>query len=193
MNYGPELLLVAAVATVGVLHTIVPDHWVPIALIARQRGWSKSETALAALKAGIGHVLSTLLIATVVWLAGVTFAQRFGHLVDTISSLALIAFGSWFAISSWRDLRKHGGHGHSHSHDFPHLHGSEQGHDHDGHDHDEHDHDEHDHETALEDDPLYAPLRGETAVITRMSTHTATGEGRSIGTGMITRQIRPMQ
>ena len=78
MNYGPELLLVAAVATVGVLHTIVPDHWVPIALIARQRGWSKSETALAALKAGIGHVLSTLLIATVVWLAGVTFAQRFG-------------------------------------------------------------------------------------------------------------------
>jgi hypothetical protein len=167
MNYGPELLLVAAVATVGVLHTIVPDHWVPIALIARQRGWSKSETALAALKAGIGHVLSTLLIATVVWLAGVTFAQRFGHLVDTISSLALIAFGGWFAISSWRDLRKHGGHGHSHSHDFPHLHGSEQGHGHDGHDHDEHDHDEHDHETALEDDPLYAPLRGETAVITR--------------------------
>jgi hypothetical protein len=36
MNYGPELLLVAAVATVGVLHTIVPDHWVPITLIARQ-------------------------------------------------------------------------------------------------------------------------------------------------------------
>src|SRR5215472_14092135 len=27
MNYGPALLLVGAVATVGVLHTIVPDHW----------------------------------------------------------------------------------------------------------------------------------------------------------------------
>jgi hypothetical protein len=67
MNYGPELLLVAAVATtVGVLHTMVPDHWVPITLIARQRGWSKSETALAALQAGIGHVLSTLLIASIV-------------------------------------------------------------------------------------------------------------------------------
>jgi hypothetical protein len=59
MNYGPALLLVAAVATVGVLHTIVPDHWVPITLIARQRGWSKSETATAALQAGTGHVLST--------------------------------------------------------------------------------------------------------------------------------------
>ena len=80
MNYGPALLLVAAVATVGVLHTIVPDHWVPITLIARQRGWSKSETARAALLAGTGHVLSTLLIALVVWLAGVAFAvERWVH------------------------------------------------------------------------------------------------------------------
>jgi ABC-type nickel/cobalt efflux system permease component RcnA len=127
MSYGPELLLVAAVATVGVLHTIVPDHWVPITLIARQRGWSKSETARAALQAGTGHVLSTLLIALVVWLAGVAFAERFGHVVDTVSSLALIAFGGWFAISAWRDVRMHGGHGHSHSHDFRHLHGDDHG------------------------------------------------------------------
>jgi hypothetical protein len=155
MNNGPALLLVAALATVGVLHTIVPDHWVPITLIARQRGWSKSETARAALQAGTGHVLSTLLIAIVVWLAGVAFAERFGHIVDTVSSLALIAFGGWFAGSAWRDLRKHRRHGHSHSHDFPHLHGD---HEH-GHGHED--------ETAPEDDPLYAPLRGETAVLTR--------------------------
>ena len=38
MNYEPELLLVAAVATVGVLHTSVPDHWVRITLIARGNG-----------------------------------------------------------------------------------------------------------------------------------------------------------
>src|SRR5215472_17235276 len=126
MNSGPELLLVAAVAAVGVLHTIVPDHWVPITLIARQRGWSKSETARAALQAGTGHILSTLLIALVVWLAGVAFAERFGHIVDMVSSFALIAFGGWFAVSAWRDLRKHRGHGHSHSHDFPHLHENDQ-------------------------------------------------------------------
>jgi hypothetical protein len=120
MNYRPEFL-VAAVAAVGVLHTIVPDHWVPITLIARQRGWSKSETVRASFQAGTGHVLSTLLIAIVVWLAGVAFAERFGHIVDTASSLALIAFGGWIGISSWRELRSHSGHGHSH--DFPHFHG----------------------------------------------------------------------
>jgi hypothetical protein len=125
MNVGPELLLIGAVAAVGVLHTIVPDHWVPITLIARQRGWSKAETARASFQAGIGHVLSTLLIASVVWLAGVAVATRFGHVVDTAASIALVVFGSWIAISAWRELSGDAGHGHSyghsHAHDFAHL------------------------------------------------------------------------
>ncbi len=67
MNLVPEALLVGAVVGVGVLHTVVPDHWVPITLIARQNGWSRRETAEAAFKAGTGHVVSTLLIGLVVW------------------------------------------------------------------------------------------------------------------------------
>ena len=83
MNFRPELLLIVSVGVVGILHTIVPDHWVPITLIARQRSWSKAETARAALQAGIGHVLSTLVIAAVIWIAGVAVAARFGHFIDT--------------------------------------------------------------------------------------------------------------
>ena len=115
-------LLVGAVAAVGVLHTIVPDHWVPITLIARQRGWSRGETARAALKAGTGHVLSTLAIALVIWIGGVAVATRFGQWVDTIASAALIGFGGWIAIGAWRDLHGHGGHGHSHHHGHSHSH-----------------------------------------------------------------------
>ncbi len=145
MNDGPATLLVASVAVVGVLHTIVPDHWLPITLIARQRGWSKAETARAAMQAGTGHAVSTLAIAVVVWLAGVAVAERFGHLIDTASSLALIAFGGWTAIAAWRDLRSSSGHGHRH-----------------------HDHDHgHVHDIAWDADPLYAPLRGDIAVLTR--------------------------
>ena len=124
MNFGPEILLIVSVGVVGVLHTIVPDHWVPITLLARQRGWSRVETARAALQAGIGHVLSTLVIAAVIWLAGAAVAARFGHFVDTAASIALVVFGGWIAMAAWRDLHRgpgHGhfhGHGHSHSHDF---------------------------------------------------------------------------
>jgi ABC-type nickel/cobalt efflux system permease component RcnA len=122
MAEGSGLLLVGAVAAVGVLHTIVPDHWVPITLIARQRGWSKAETARVALKAGTGHILSTLAIALIIWIGGVAVATRFGHWVDTIASVALIGFGAWIAISAWRDLRRGGGHGHSHDLDHGHSH-----------------------------------------------------------------------
>jgi hypothetical protein len=160
-------LLVGAVAVVGVLHTIVPDHWVPITLIARQRGWSQRETALAALQAGTGHVVSTLLIGLVVWFAGVAVATRFGHVVETASSIALIAFGGWIAISAWRELHgqahghSHGDHGHG-----AHGHGPDHGHGH-GPDHGHGDGHSHPHRTAPENDPLYAPMREEAAILAR--------------------------
>lgn len=101
-------LLLAAVIAVGVLHTLVPDHWVPITLIARQRRWTRAQTARAAFGAGLGHTLSTLAIGIVVWIAGVVAAQRFGAIVSLISSLALIGFGGWIALAAWRELREHG-------------------------------------------------------------------------------------
>ena len=84
----------------------------PITLLARQRGWSRGETARAAFQAGVGHVGTTLLLGLIVWLAGVAVEARFGHIVDTLTSLALISFGGWIAIAAWREL--HAGHGHSH-------------------------------------------------------------------------------
>jgi len=100
-------LLIAAVIAVGVLHTLVPDHWVPITLIARQRGWTRMQTARAAFGAGLGHTLSTLAIGIVVWIAGAVAAQRFGTIMSLVSSVALIVFGGWIAIGSWRELREH--------------------------------------------------------------------------------------
>lgn len=117
---GSGLLLVLTVAVVGVLHTMAPDHWVPITLMARQRGWTKAETAKAALTAGIGHVVTTLIIGLVVWAAGVAFATHFGHWVDTIASLALVGFGGWIAVSAWREMQS--GEGHSHGGLFGHTH-----------------------------------------------------------------------
>lgn len=120
---APQWLLVGAVATVGVLHTLVPDHWVPITLIARQRGWTRGQTARAALLAGTGHVLSTIVIAVVVWVAGAVAAKAFGRWIDAITSAALVGFGAWIAVSALLEMRRGGGHGHDHGHDHPHDHG----------------------------------------------------------------------
>jgi hypothetical protein len=163
MIQATGLLLVGAVAAVGVLHTIVPDHWLPIALIARERSWSKGETARAALQAGSGHVLSTLVIGLAVWAAGIAAAQRFGQFVDAASGMALIGFGSWVAFSAWRELypADRYGHGHRHAHDA--INGR-------SHHQHPHAHDSpfpHKHELASADDRLYAPLRGDPVLLTR--------------------------
>jgi len=115
-----QLLLLGSVIAVGILHTMVPDHWVPITLIARQRKWSRDEIARAALQAGLGHVVTTLIIAAVVWIAGVAIATKYGNIVDDISSIALIGFGLWIAIGAWREMHHEHGHYHGdvyHPHD----------------------------------------------------------------------------
>lgn len=116
MDFGPQALLVSAAVAVGVFHTMVPDHWAPLALIARQRGWSLARTARAAAIAGVGHTVSTLAIAVVVWFAGVAAAARLGNLVELLVSAALITFGTWTAIAALRELRTQSGHAHLHRH-----------------------------------------------------------------------------
>lgn len=122
MTQPAEWILISAVGTVGVLHTMVPDHWAPITLLARQRGWSRAQTARAALGAGTGHVLSTLLLGLIVWGAGVAVAAKFGHWIEIVSSVALISFGLWIAISGWREMAAERDHEHAHSRGHTHSH-----------------------------------------------------------------------
>jgi hypothetical protein len=100
-----QAFLIVAVAAVGVLHTLVPDHWLPIALMAREHGWTRGQTGRAAFGAGVGHVVSTLLIGLIVWLAGAAVASRYGHLVDVASGVALVGFGLWICVAAWLEQR----------------------------------------------------------------------------------------
>jgi ABC-type nickel/cobalt efflux system permease component RcnA len=116
------LVLVATVAVVGVLHTLVPDHWAPIVVLARQRGWSVARTARAAALAGLGHVITTLLLGSLLWAAGASLAVRYAHLVSLAAALGLLGFGLWIAYGGWREVRgrgahAHAGHAHLHRHD----------------------------------------------------------------------------
>lgn len=140
---GP-LILIGAVAAVGVLHTIVPDHWAPITILARQQGWTRAQVVRAAAIAGGGHTVSTLLIAILVWTLGAALAAKFGNVVSIASSVALMAFGLWMALASLREIRQadrandhghsHMGHAHLHRHDA----GIEHRHYHEHHDDDWH-------------------------------------------------------
>ncbi len=116
VDSGSEWMLVVAMALIGVFHTMVPDHWIPITLVSRQYRWSRGETGRFAALAGLGHVGTTLILGILVWIAGKAVAFRFGHALDTYASLGLIAFGGWFAINAWRNVR-HSRSGDPHPHE----------------------------------------------------------------------------
>lgn len=136
-----QFLLIVAVIAVGVFHTLVPDHWLPITLLARQHGWNRATVARTAAVAGVGHTASTLALGVVVWFFGVLLAQRFGQITNIVSSAALIAFGAWIAIASLREMQSGHDHGHDHfghAHRHRHDDGTEHQHWHDHHDVDWH-------------------------------------------------------
>ena len=51
---GLTLALVVAAATLGSVHTLAPDHWMPFAALARAEGWSARRTALITACCGLG-------------------------------------------------------------------------------------------------------------------------------------------
>lgn len=116
------VLLIITVAVVGVLHTVVPDHWAPIVVLARQQGWSVVRTARSAALAGVGHVSTTLVLGALLWIVGASLAARYAHYVSLASGIALVAFGAWIAYGGWKESRNvvPGGsdleHGHLHQH-----------------------------------------------------------------------------
>ena len=73
---GLTFPLVVAAATVGSVHTVAPDHWVPFAAVARAGRWSAARTALVTALCGLGHVTVSALLG----LASAWFGLNSRHL-----------------------------------------------------------------------------------------------------------------
>jgi nickel/cobalt transporter (NicO) family protein len=122
---GPALL--AAAAGVGFGHAVLPDHWMPLAVLGRTRHYSLSRVARLSGLAGVAHVLLSIVLGAVVIVIGLQFRSAIQSTQDTIVGGLLIATGVGFALFGLA------GHGHTHGHNPGHTHGH-------GHDHGDHHH-----------------------------------------------------
>ena len=116
---GPTLAIAAA--TVGALHTLAPDHWVPVAAVGRARGWSSARTARVALFCGFGHVTVSAALGLVALVSGTAVVASLGARTGAISGLLLIGFGVAYALWGARHWIARRLHGHDHAH-FDHVH-----------------------------------------------------------------------
>jgi hypothetical protein len=122
---GPALLVAAA--GVGFGHAVLPDHWVPLAVLGRTRRYPLSRIARLSGLAGIAHVLVSLVLGGVIILIGLQFRSAVQSAQDTIIGVILIATGVGFAVLELTGR----GHHHHDEHDHHHTHAdSEPGHTH---------------------------------------------------------------
>lgn len=114
---GPALL--AAAAGVGFGHAVLPDHWVPLALVGRTRRYPLTRVARLSGMAGVAHVLVSIVLGAVIIAIGLQFRAAVQNAQDAIVGGLLIVTGAGFAVLMLT------GHGHSHDHpdDHHHRHG----------------------------------------------------------------------
>jgi len=122
--------LLAAAAGVGFGHAILPDHWVPLAVIARTRRYPMTRVARLSGLAGVAHVGLSIVLGALIIVIGLQFQSTVQSAQDSIIGGLLIATGIGFIVLEL------GAFGHDHAHGHGHGHGHEG----DAHAHGRHEH-----------------------------------------------------
>lgn len=110
--------LIAAAAGVGLGHAILPDHWIPLAVVGRTEKYPLGRVARLSALAGVAHVLVSIVLGAIVIAVGLQFRSTVQDAQDTIIGVVLVLTGVGFAA-----LHLSGrGHRHDHPHDPGHGH-----------------------------------------------------------------------
>jgi len=88
--------LIVAAAGVGFGHAILPDHWLPLAVVGRTQGYPLGRVARLSGLAGVAHVLVSMLLGGAVIAIGLQFRSSVEHAQSAIVGGLLIATGAGF-------------------------------------------------------------------------------------------------
>jgi nickel/cobalt transporter (NicO) family protein len=118
------LVLLLAAAGVGFGHAVLPDHWAPLAVLARTRKDPLHRVVRRSLAAAGTHVALSLLLGAVLIVVGLRFRDTVLRYEDYVVGGLLLATGAAFLALELTGR----GHGHSHEGEHGHSHGG-RGHD----------------------------------------------------------------
>ena len=121
MATGLLMTLAGAAVSVGALHTLAPDHWVPFAALARARGWPAGKTARITILCGFGHVTVSVLLGLLALVFGRAIFARAGERLEAVAGILLVLFGLAYGVWGLRRAAGRRVHGHAHAH-YDHVH-----------------------------------------------------------------------
>jgi nickel/cobalt exporter len=114
----PVLLVLSACAT-AVIHALIPDHWLPFAILARTERWSERRLVAFVGLTGVLHVAVSLALGVALAFAGSAAgrvaAKRAGASLEPLAGALLALFGITYGLwAHRREARAHASSPHAH-------------------------------------------------------------------------------
>ncbi|XP_013609221.1 PREDICTED: uncharacterized protein LOC106315921 isoform X2 [Brassica oleracea var. oleracea] len=105
-----DLWTIGGIATVSLLHSFIPTHWLPFSIVGRAQKWTLSRTLFVTAFGAVLHVISTALLG----ITAITMANTIAgeETVHKLASLLLVFLGGSYILLF---LAGKGGHTHSHN------------------------------------------------------------------------------
>ncbi len=101
------LILILSAFVLTLLHTILPEHWMPFVLVGKAQNWSLKKTLSISAIAATGHVFMTLLIGLIVLFITKAVLDYVGLIEKFVTSSLLILIGSIYLIQGIRNKHEH--------------------------------------------------------------------------------------
>jgi hypothetical protein len=107
--------LLAAAGGIGLAHSVLPDHWLPLAVAARARRDPLSRVARLSLLAGAAHVAVSVVLGGMIILVGLSLRSVIESRTNLIVGAVLVLTGLAFLLAEATGHTHH--HEHNHHHD----------------------------------------------------------------------------
>ena len=86
-----ELIISSFILSIA--HAAIPNHWAPLVFISRSEGWKLRETLFATALTGFAHILSTVLLGSVIGIIGYKLSGSYDMISHIVAPLVLIFMG----------------------------------------------------------------------------------------------------
>ena len=104
--------LIGATFFIALTHAVMPNHWMPFALVGRGQKWSLTKTISITAIAGLGHSIATCILGTIIALLGLQIAKYTETIAEPFAASILIILGiAFIVIGRLRPCK----HNHNHS------------------------------------------------------------------------------
>ena len=96
--YDTTVGLIGATFFIALTHAVMPNHWMPFALVGKGQKWGLTKTILVTAIAGLGHSITTSIIGFIIALLGYHITAHAEAIIEPLAGVVLIIMGIVFVI-----------------------------------------------------------------------------------------------